>query len=120
MFTDTARIGLQQTETGKSGASTAVGSVKVFITDFDVELVMTSNRLMQAMDAPTTEDNDSVYIYDPQYWRHGFLAGYKTEPLAKLGLADRAQCSADWTLKCLSEESAGVVADVDATTAMVG
>lgn len=120
MFTDTARIGLQQTETGKSGASTAVGSVKIFITDFEVELVMKANRLMQAMDAPTTELNDSVYIYDPQYWRHGYLHNYRTEPLAKLGLADRAQVAADWTLKCLAEESAGVVADVDASTAMVG
>jgi hypothetical protein len=119
MFTDTARIGIQQTETGKGGASTAVGAVKVFITDFDVELVMRANRLMPAMDEPTTSLNDSVYIFDPQYWRLGYLHSYRTEPLAKTGLADKAQVAVDWTLKCLSEESAGVVADVDATTAMV-
>lgn len=119
MFTDAARIGIQQTETGKQGASTAVGSVKVFITDFDVELVMRANRLMPAMDEPTTELNDSVYIYDPAYWRFGYLRGYRTEPLAKTGLADKAQVSVDWTLKCLAEESAGVVADVDASTAMI-
>ena len=119
MFTDTARIGIQQTETGKAGASTAVGSVKIFITDFDVELTMKANRLMPAMDAPTTTLNDSVYIFDPAYWRHGYLYNYKTEPLAKAGLADRSQVSVDWTLKCLAEESAGVVADIDATAAMV-
>ena len=120
MFTDTARIGIQQTETGKGGASTAVGAVKVFITDYDVELVMRANRLMPAMDEPTTELNDSVYIFDPQYWRHGYLNNYRTEPLAKTGTADKAQVCVDWTLKCLAEESAGVVADVDASTAMVG
>lgn len=119
MFTDTARIGIQQTETGKGGASTAVGSVKIFITDFDVELTMKANRLMPAMDEPTTALNDSVYIFDPQYWRLGYLANYRTEPLGKLGLSDRAQISVDWTVKCLAEESAGVVADVDASQVMV-
>ena len=118
MFTDAARIGLQQTETGKSGQSTAVGAVQIFISDFD-ELMLTPNRLMPAMDEPTTDLNDSVYIYDPQYWRLGYLANYRTEPLGKLGLSDRAQISVDWTLKCLAEESAGVVADVDDSTAMV-
>lgn len=120
MFTDTARIGLQQTETGKSGPSTAVGSVKIFITDFDVDLVMTPNRLMPTADAPTTELNDNVYIYDPAQFQMGYLHNYRTEPLAKLGLSDRAQVAVDWTLKVLAEEGAGVVADVDASTPMIG
>jgi len=119
MFTDAARIGLQQTETGKSGASTAVGSVKVFITDFDVELMFTPNRLMPHMDAPDTTANDSLFILTPEYLRHGFLHNYRTEPLAKLGLADRSQVAVDWTLKVLAEQAQGVVADIDATTAMV-
>lgn len=118
MFTDTARIGIQQTETGKSGASTAVGAVKVFITDFDVELVMRANRLMPAADEPTTELNDSVYIFDPNYWRHGFLRNFRTEPKSSDGLYTKSQISVDWTLKCLAEESAGVVGDVDASVAM--
>lgn len=120
MFTDTARIGIQQTETGKGGASTAVGSVKIFITDFDVELMLTPNRLMPAMDAPTTELNDSVYIFDPQYWRHAFMHNYRVEPLAKLGLSDRAQVAVDWGLKCLAEQASGVVADVNAAVPMIG
>ena len=94
--------------------------MKIFITDFEVELVMTANRLQPTMNAAAGNDNDSVYIYDPKYWRHGYLHGYRTEPLAKTGTADKAQISVDWTLKCLAEESAGVVADVDASTAMVG
>jgi hypothetical protein len=121
MFTDTARIGMLQTETGKDvSGTTAQGSVKIFITDFDVDLVMTPNRLMPTADAPATELNDNVYIYDPAQFQMGYLHNYRTEPLAKLGLSDRAQVAVDWTLKVLAEEGAGVVADIDATTAMIG
>ena len=119
MFTAEARIGNQQTETGRSGASTAVGSVNVFITDFGVSLKMVANRLMQTADAPATELNDNVYIFDPAYWRHGYLHGYRTEKLAKTGLADKREISVDWTLKALNEESAAVIADIDATAAVV-
>lgn len=119
MFTDAARIGLQQTETGKSGASTAIGSVKVFITDFDVELMFRPNRNQQYMDAGTGDSNDSLFILTPALLRHGFLHNYKTEPLAKQGLADRSQIAVDWTLKVLNEQAQGVVADIDATAAMV-
>ena len=119
MFTDAARIGIQQTETGKGGASTAVGSVKVFITDFDVELMFTPNRLQQTMDAPSTALNDSLFILTPNMIRHGYLHNYRTEPLAKLGLADRSQVAVDWTLKVLAEQANGVVADIDASTPMI-
>lgn len=118
MFTDTARIGIQQTETGKGGASTAVGSVKVFITDFDVELMFTPNRLQPYMDAGAGDTNDSLFILTPSMIRHGYLHNYRTEPLAKLGLADRSQVAVDWTLKTLAEQAQGVVADIDATTPM--
>lgn len=118
MFTDAARIGLQQTETGKGGASTAVGSVKVFITDFDVELMFTPNRLQPYMDG-VTATNDSLFILTPAMLRHGYLHNYRTESLAKLGLSDRSQVAVDWTLKVLAEQANGVVADIDATTAMV-
>ena len=119
MFTDAARIGIQQTETGKGGASTAVGSVKIFITDFDVELMFTPNRLQPYMNAGAGDDNDSMFILTPNMLRHGYLHNYRTEPLAKLGLADRSQVAVDWTLKVLAEQANGVVADIDATTAMI-
>ena len=115
MFTAEARIGNQQTDTGRSGASTAVGAVNVFITDFGVSLKMVANRLQQAMDAPDAGLNDSVFIFDPMYWRHGFLHGFRTEPLAKTGAADKRQILVDWTLKALSEDSAAVIADIDST-----
>ena len=119
MFGDTARIGTQQTET-KESRNVAVGTVKVFITDFDVELVMTDNRLMKTMNHASDDDNDSAYILDPKLWDHGFLHSFRTEPLAKKGLSDRAQVAVDWTLKCYAEEGNGVIADIDATAPMVG
>jgi hypothetical protein len=120
MFTDTARIGIQQTETGKGGASTAVGSVKVFITDFDIELMLKPNRLQPYMDAPATALNDSAFILDPKQLMHGYLHGYRTEPLAKTGLADKSQVAVDWCLVVLAEQGLGVVADIDASTPMLG
>ena len=114
-FTDTARVGIQQTETGKSGPSTAVGSVKVFISDFDTDLTLTPNRLQPLMNGT---DNDSAFILTPAMLRHGFLHNFRTEPIAKLGLSDRAQVAVDWTLKVLAEEAHGVVGDIDASTAM--
>ena len=118
MFSDAARIGIQQTETGKSGASTAVGSVKVFITDFDVELTMRPNRVMGYMDTPT-DTNASAFIFDPRQLMLGYLHGYRTEPLAKTGLADKAQVAVDWCLIVLAEQGIGVFADIDPTAAMV-
>ena len=118
MFTSTARVGIQQTDTGKSGPSTAVGSVKVFITDFDVELMFVSNRIQTYMNSPTNT-NDTLFILTPEQLRFGHLHGYKTEPLAKLGLADRSQVSVDWTLKVLAEQAQGGVCDINAGTAMV-
>lgn len=119
MFTDAARIGIQQTETGKAGASTAVGSVKVFITDFDVELMLKPNRLMPYQDAPSTTTNDSAFIFDPsKCCSHAYLHGYRTEPLAKLGLSDRSQVAVDWGLQVDAEQGIGVIADIDASAAM--
>ena len=119
MFTSAARIGIQQTETGKSGPSTAVGSVKVFITDFDVELMFVSNRLQPTMNSASANDNDTLYILTPDMLRLSYLHGYKTEPLAKLGLSDRSQVSVDWTLKVLAEQAQATVADIDAAVAMI-
>ncbi len=115
MFTDASRIGNQQTETQRSGdTNTAIGYVNVFQTDFGVSLRMVANRLQPYADGDA-ETNSSVYIFDPAHWRMTYLHGYRTEPQAKTGLADKRQMAVDWTLKCLVEESAAVIADVDAT-----
>ena len=117
MFTSSARIAtLQRNEQGM-GAGTAIGAVNVFLTDFGVTLEMTANRLQQThVDSVATQVVD-VFLMDMEFVRHGFLHGFRVEPLSKTGLADNRQMAVDWTLKMLNEEAHGVVADIDDTLA---
>ena len=120
MFTSSARIATLTSETGQSQtASTAKGAVNVFVTDFDVILEMIPNRIMQPVDATPASENTNVLILDPAYLRQGFLHGYRTETLAKTGLADKREMSVDWTIKVLNEAAHGVIADIDYTLAAV-
>lgn len=117
MFTSSARIATLTSETTQSrNASVAKGSVSVFVTDFGVTLEMVANRLQ-----PVYADTDvsDVLLLDPQYLRHGFLHGYRVEPLAKTGLADKRQMAVDWCVKVLSEAAQAVIADVDKTIAVI-
>jgi len=116
MFTNTAQIATLADDVRQSKtAASALGSVNLFITDFGVTLAMIPNRLQQEVAA----DNANVYIYDPEFVRHSFLHGFRVEPLQKSGLADNRQMIVDWTLKVLTEEAHGVIADIDPTTAVV-
>lgn len=117
LMSDAARVGIQQTDTGKSGPSTAVGSIHVYITDFGT-LDIVANRDQPTANAATDDDSHNVFILTPSYLRHGFLHNYRTEALAKNGLADTSQVSVDWTLKPLAEQAQGIIADVDSTLAM--
>jgi len=73
------------------------------------------NRLQQEVAAGVAE----AHLLDFSLCRGGTLAGYRTEPLAKTGLADKRQMSYDGTLKVLNEEGIALYADIDTTTAMV-
>ena len=119
MFTATAQVAVLQRDKGENGPAQAQGAVNVFIQDFGVITEMIPNRLQQAMDAPTTELNDSLFVMDPSQLMQSFLTGYQTAPLAKTGTADNRQISGDWTFKVLNWEAQGVVADIDATTPVV-
>jgi len=119
MFTTTAQVATLQRDKGEMGPAQAQGSVNIFIQDFGVITEMVSNRLQQAMDAPTTELNDSLFVMDPSQLMQSFLTGYQTAPLATTGTAANRQISGDWTFKVLSWEAQGVVADIDATTPVV-
>ena len=121
MFTSSARIATFNRETRPDGqsAAEALGSVNVFITDFEVVLEMRANRIQESYtngDLSTTVD--FVEIYDPAFWNQGFLQGYESAPLAKTGLADNRQLSVDYTLRCLNELSSGLIGDVDPTAAV--
>ena len=116
MFTETAQIAtLANDVRQKESSASALGSVNLFITDFGVTLAMIPNRLQQEVEA----NNANVYIYDPEFVRHSFLHGYRVDPLSKTGLADKRQMIVDWTLKVLTEEAHGVVADIDPREAVV-
>lgn len=116
MFTSSSRIATLTRETqgvGKGGAATAVGSVNVFITDFGVTLDFLPNRIQQPYDAAGTGDAAAVFLLDPAFQRLSFLRGYRVEPLAKTGDADKRMMLVDWTLKVLNPESGRVLADID-------
>jgi hypothetical protein len=115
MFTSSARIATLTGNTssdGSTNAQVAKGSVNVFVTDFGVVLEMRANRLQQTYNTNTAVN---VFLIDPSMVRHGFLHGYRVDPIAKTGLADNRQMAVDWTLKVLNEEAHGCIADIDFT-----
>jgi hypothetical protein len=119
MFTSSAQIATLERNRNEMGAAQAQMSVNVLITDFGVTMDIVPNRLQQTMDAPATALNDSVFVMDPSQLMQSFLTGYNTAPLARTGTADNRQITGDWTFKVLNWEAQGVVADVDASAAVV-
>lgn len=77
-------------------------------------LRLISNRLQQTYDSTGTPVVN-VFILDPQYLQISYLHGYRTEELAKTGLADKRQMAVDWTLVVNTEKAHGLIADVDPT-----
>ena len=116
MFTSSAQIATLERDTaGIDSAAKALMSVNVLITDFGVTVKMIANRLQ----AVAFTDNDNLYVITPAMALISFLTGWQTAPLARTGTADNRQVTADWTLKILNWEAFGVVADIDATAAVV-
>ena len=116
MFTSSAQIATLERDTaGIDAAAKALMSVNVLITDFGVTVKMIANRLQ----AVAFTDNDNLYVITPAQALISFLTGWQTAPLARTGTADNRQVTADWTLKVLNWEAFGVVADIDATAAVV-
>ena len=115
MFTTDAQIATLERDRGEMGAAQAQMSVNVLITDFGVTVKMIANRLQ----AVAFTDNDNLYVITPSEAMISFLTGWQTAPLARTGTADNRQVSSDWTLKVLNWEAFGVVADIDATAAVV-
>jgi len=115
LFTSSARVG---TITNDQGATTssmvANGSVNVFVTDFDVVLDLIPNRIQRL----ESDDSANVYILDPSYLDLSMLEGYRIEPLAKTGLADKRMMKVDWSLKVRNEKAQGCIFHVDPTLAV--
>lgn len=116
LFTSSARVASLMSDQGKSREkAAALGSVNVFVTDFGT-LTMVPNRLQQTYTATTTAAD--VFILDPEYLSLCYLKGYRTDTLAKTGLAENRQMSVDWTLIVNTEKAHGIIANIDTSTAV--
>jgi hypothetical protein len=118
LFTSSARVATLVADQGKSTESaTALGSVSVFVTDFGT-LKIVPNRLQKThVDSGSTQVAD-VFILDPSYLSLSYLKGYRTEDLARTGLAENKLMSVDWTLKVLTEKSMAIIGDISTTLAV--
>ena len=111
MFDDTARAGVQTTQTGKvEEASKAIGTVNVFITDFNSVLVFEPNRLQPHTSSATVS---TMFLIDPMGLKLSTLVGLHADQLGKKGLSDNWLASVDWTLKVLDEAMHALIADLD-------
>ena len=124
LFTSSARVATLMSDQGKSSEkATALGSVNVFVTDF-ATLKLVPNRLQQSYEASyatpsLTAAFSDVFILDPSYLSLCYLKGYRTDALAKTGLAENRQMSVDWSLIVNTEKAHGIIASVDKTADVV-
>jgi hypothetical protein len=115
LFTSSARVATLMADQGKSREkAAAMGSVNVFVTDFGT-LDLVPNRLQQAQQAAAAGDSAFVFILDPSYLSMSYLHGYRTDPLAKTGLAENRHMSVDYTLKVHTEKAHAMIGDVSLT-----
>ena len=118
LFTSSARVATLMSDQGKSGEkATALGSVNVFVTDFGT-LTLVPNRLQQSYGASYATPslagvNSDVFILDPEYVSLCYMKGYRTDSLAKTGLAEKRQMSVDWSLIVNTEKAHGVIPSVE-------
>ena len=92
----------------------AQGAVNVYATDFNTVLVIEPNRLI----VNVTGNETSVWYIDPTKVAISFLEGINVKPIAKLGLADKRQMSADWTLKVYNEAAHAIDRGIDDSLAV--
>ena len=92
----------------------AQGAVNVYATDFNTVLVIEPNRLIVNI----TGNETNVFYIDPTKVALSFLEGINVKPIAKLGLADKRQMSADWTLKVYNEAAHAVDRGIDDSLAV--
>ena len=114
-FTSGARVATLARETaGDMKPTSSIGAVNVYIGDFaTVELV--ANRLQPQI----ATDVSTMFLLDMKLIEHAILAGYRTEPLQKSGLADNRQIQVDWGLRVGNEAGLAAFRDIDETTPMV-
>lgn len=58
------------------------------------------------------------FVIDPEYLAVSYLKGYRTEELAKTGLAENRQMSVDFTLIVNNEKAHALIGDIDHTASV--
>lgn len=119
MFNETARIATLQADQGKSTEKAkALASVNVIVSDFGtVKLVpnrlQPSNGTVNADTGLVEGTSDNIFLLDPEYVSLSYLEGYRTDTLAKTGLAEKRQISVDWGLRVHTEKAHAMIVGVD-------
>jgi hypothetical protein len=118
LFTSSARVATLMSDQGKSQEkAAAMGSVNVFVTDFGT-LDLVPNRLQQKQTTASADDSAIVFYLDPEYLSLCYMKGYRTDPLAKTGLAENRQMCVDWSLIVNTEKAHAMSTDIDFTAAV--
>lgn len=118
LFTSSARVATLMSDQGKSKEkAAAMGAVNVFVTDFGT-LDLVPNRLQQKQTTAVADDSAIVFYLDPEYLSLCYLAGYRTDTLAKTGLAENRQMCVDWSLIVHTEKAHAMSTDIDHTAAV--
>lgn len=113
MFDSGAKIATLQQDQGVKD-QTAVASVNVFLTNFGVTLEMVASRVMPFGDtASSTPDASTLFIIDPSMLEISFLLPMHVTEIGKLGLTEKREISADWTLVVKNPSAHGMIQGID-------
>ena len=120
MFTSSSRIATLIAETNQNGPAQGMGSVNVFLTDFDSVLRFHPNRLQQAYQSSGGAAGDAavVMLIDPDYCALSYLHSYRVMELAKTGLADNRQMAVDWSAVVYEPKAHRALFDIDVAAAV--
>jgi hypothetical protein len=109
MFDNEARVATLTADQGKSSdKATALASTNILVSDFGT-IKLVPNRL-QPLNA---SGNAVAFLLDPEYVSLSYLEGYRTDTLAKTGLAEKRQISVDWGLRVHTEKAHGMLVNID-------
>ncbi len=79
-----------------------IGAADVYLSDFG-EVRIVPNRFQPERNA---------YVIDPEYASVAYLRNFRTEVLAKTGDAEKRMIIVEYGLKCRTEKSHGIIADL--------
>ena len=110
MFDNEARVATLTSDQGAPANSkaTALASVNVLVSDFGT-IKLVPNRLQQL----DSNGNAVAFLLDPEYASLSYLESYRTDTLAKTGLAEKRQISVDWGLRVHNEAAHGMLVNID-------